>query len=130
MIQRELINLPNHPDLPNVTRKAIVIQTVNNYAGNGVGVKLEVFHYVDGQEVHYFKNRYVELMADNEDFVDPATGNKVQKDAEGNYPPGSIGEYDYLWGIVNVAKAKTQAELEDIYITKRIDSINQKLYTI
>lgn len=127
MINRNLIDLPNHPDLPSVTRKALIIQTINNYLGNGVGMKVEIFHYINGIEAKYFP-KPVELFSDNEDFVNPSTGDKVEKDEDGNYPEGSVGEYDYLWTIVNVMKAKTQVELEEIYILKRIDKINEKLY--
>lgn len=124
---RNLIDIPNHPSLPTVTRKAVVTQSINNYKNSCVDIFIDVFHYVDGVEVKYFP-KSLKLMGDNQDSVDPTTGEKVVADETGNLPAGAMGEYDYLWYIVNVAKAYTQVELEDIYILKKIAVINEKLY--
>jgi hypothetical protein len=39
-----------------------------------------------------------------------------------------MGEYDYLYAIVNIQKAHTQVELEDIYCLLKVDKINEHLY--
>lgn len=127
MVTRNLINIPNHPDLETVTRKARIFRAYNEYDTNRVIIPVDIFHYIDGIEINYFPKR-VELISDNETKVDPQTGDIVEKDEEGNYPEGSMGEFDYLWYIVNVAKLFTQIELEEMYINLRIEKINDKLY--
>ena len=127
MITRNLIDIPNHPDLENVKRKAKVFRAYNEYDTNRVILAVEVFHYINDEEVNYFPKK-VDLISDNVTMVNPANGNIVEKDDEGNYPQGSMGEYDYLWNVVNVAKAYTQVQLEDAYINIRIEKINKKLY--
>lgn len=128
-MNRNLIDITNHPDLPNVTRKVEVIQAINNYKKNIIDLRLEVHHYVDGAEVKYFP-KSADLIGDNESKVNPINGAVVFPDVEtGKYPEGSIGEYDYLYYIVNTAKAYTQVELEDIYVQLRVAVINKKLYS-
>lgn len=137
MITRNLIDLPNYPQLVGITRKAQVRQSIRNDASNCIDLDLNIFHYKDGVQINYLPND-VKLSADNNDFVNPQTGTKVDKvpvlDSETQeqigeeYPEGSIGEYDYLWNLVNVLKVKTQVELEEIYILNRVETINEKLY--
>lgn len=127
MITRNLIDIPNHPLLTDVVRKAQVFRSYNEYDTNRVVMPVKVYHFKDDQPLNYFP-KDVELIVDNDTMVNPATGAIVEKDEEGNYPEGSIGEYDYLWAVVNVAKAYTQQELEEIYIPQRIEKINAKLY--
>ncbi len=128
MRTREMIDIPGHPDIDGVTRKAQVTNGYNGYKDNRVVIPIDIFHYIDGVELNYFPKK-VELIADNNGYVNPQTGAIVEKDVNGNYPVGSVGEYDYLWDVVNVYKAKTQAELEDLYVNLRIDVINRKLYS-
>lgn len=153
MTTRKLIDITNHPDFDDVTRKVDIVQSINSYKTNCIDLHLEVLHFKGGVQVDYFPKVAV-LMGDNQDFVDPKTGDKVEwvdtiiyvkddkgsdlLDANGNkvqdyisseYPQGSMGEYDYLHYVVNVAKAYTQEELEEIYVGKRVDMINKKLYS-
>lgn len=133
MIQRNLIDLPNHPTIPTLTRKAEVIASHNGYAANKIILTVKVYHYdVNGELANYI-NSEVQLIADNETRIDPQTGeineNPV-KDVDTGAYLDTIGEFEYLWSIVNVLKAKTQVELEEIYIQLRINKINKKLYSI
>ncbi len=123
MITRNIIDIPNHPVLTDVTRKAQVFRSYKEYDTNRVVLVLNIFHYKDGEEIKYFPKQ-AELIADNETKVNPLNGQIVDSDTE-----GAIGEYDYLWYIVNTAKAYTEAELEEIYINLRTDKINTKLYS-
>ncbi len=129
MITRNLIDITNHPDLENVTRKAQVFRAYNEYDTNRVIIPVKIFHYIDGIEVSYFPDT-VELISDNDTRVNPANGQIVEavKDADGNYPSNTIGEFDYLWNLVNVFKMFTQIQLEEMYISLRIDKLNKKLY--
>lgn len=129
MITRNLINITNHPDLKDVTRKAQVFRAYNEYDTNRVIIPVKIFHYIDDVEVSYFPSM-AELISDNDTRVNPANGQIVEavKDADGNYPNDTVGEFDYLWNLVNVAKAFTQIQLEEMYISLRIDKLNKKLY--
>lgn len=130
MTTRNLINIPGHPDLLDVTRKVDIIECHNKYKTNSVIMSLEVKHYINNIEVNYFP-KTVYLTADNEVPVVSATGEDApvgtKKDENGNYPAGIVGEYDFLYSLVknNVAN---QLSLEEQYVIKRIDKINTKLY--
>lgn len=123
MITRNLIDITNHPTISNITRKAQVFRSYDEYDTNRIIIPIKIFHYLDGIEQTYFPN-YYELIGGIGNFVNPINGNLVEKDEEGNYPEGSVPEYDYLWNIVNVLKNKTQIELEEIYVILRIDKLN------
>jgi hypothetical protein len=139
---RKFIDLPNHPYLPNVTRKAKVHETNPNYHNKFVELVVDVFHYnEDGvliESMSGAKGR-CRLMADNNDIVSTQTGDEIPKDAKGSYitqtingvltyPANSARNFDYLWYLVNIAKVMTMEEAEDLYITKRVEKINLKLY--
>lgn len=126
-MERQLITLTNHPDLPTVTRKAQVQSSINQYNAKSVFLDIKVFHYINGVEVNYFPDK-IQLVGDNKEFVNPTTGDVVYKDVVGNYPVGSVGEYDYLWSIINTTKSYTQEQLEDFYINKRVLVLDKKLY--
>ncbi len=127
MTTRNIINLPAHPDIPDVVRKAKVSQASNNYDGNCVTIEYRLLHYVDGVEVFYLP-KSVQLIGDNADRVNPLTGDKLEADGDGNYPEGSVPEFDYLWYLVNTVKLYTQVELEDTYILRQINTVNRKAY--
>jgi len=119
MITRNIIDIPNHPVLTDVTRKAQVFRSYKEYDTNRVVLVINIFHYKDGEELKYFPKQ-VELIADNDVRVNPQTGDIIEE--------GGMGEYDYLWYIVNTAKVYTEAELEEMYINLRIEKINTKIY--
>ena len=121
MIARNIIDISNHPILTDVTRKAQVFRSYKEYDTNRVVLVLNIFHYKGDEEIKYFPKQ-IELISDNETKVDPQTGTIVEKTVLQpkeneedpdvfDYPEGSIGEYQYLWYIVNVAKAYTEIEL-------------------
>lgn len=130
MITRNIINIANHPVLKDVTRKAQVFRSYKEYDSNRVVLVVNIFHYKDGEEIKYFPKE-VTLISDNDTRVNPATGDIIEnapKDEDGNYTPETMGEFDYLWYIVNTAKIYTEIQLEEIYISLRQDKINSKLY--
>lgn len=130
MITRNLINIPNHPLLENVVRKAQIFRGYYEYDTNRVIIPVKIFHYIDGVEINYLPKE-VELVSDNNTRVNPQTGAIVEnspKDEDGNYTSATMGEYDYLWYLVNTAKLYTPQELEEMYIPLRIDKLNSKLY--
>lgn len=126
-MEREIKDITNHPLFNDVTRKAQVSKSYKEYDNNKVILVLNIFHYKDNQELKYFPKQ-ISLIADNETKVDPNTGSIVLPNTNGEYPTTVIGEYDYLWSIVNVVKTYTEVELEELYINLRIDKINSKLY--
>lgn len=130
MTVRNLINIPNHPTLTNVTRKAQVFRGYYEYDTNRVIIPVKIFHYLDGVEINYLPKE-AELISDNLTRVNPQTGAIVEnapKDENGNYTSETMGEYDYLWYLVNTAKLYTPQELEEMYIPLRVDKLNSKLY--
>lgn len=118
MITRNLINISNHPVLTDVTRKAQIFRSYKEYDTNRVILIVNIYHYKDDVELKYFPKQ-VELISDNEVKVNQQ-GEIVDN--------GTIGEFDYLWNVVNVQKQFTEVELEEIYVTLRQTKINEKLY--
>lgn len=135
---RKLINLTNHPLITSVTRKAKVHQVNPNYANKTVTLVIDVLHYNEQGVLMGGINNRCEITADNTDIVNILTGDEIPKDAngnyivdeEGNYPNGSIRNFDFLWKLVNIDKVMTMEEAEDLHVTKRISKINSKLYNI
>jgi len=132
MTTRKIIDIPNHPILKDVIRKAQVFRGYYEYDTNRVIIPVKIFHYLDGVEIKYLPGgtdeTYAELISDNETKVNPQTGEIVEKDENGEYPEGTMGEYDYLWYLVNIAKLYTPQELEEMYVPLRINKLNSKLY--
>lgn len=130
MTTRNLISIGNHPDIPNITRKAKVVSGDRNDEANTYALGVKVFHYLNEIPKTSLDNKTaIFLRASNNLMINPTSGAYVEKDEHGNYPEGSMGEYDYLWNIVNVLKTHTFEELEDMYLSMRNDKINQLLYT-
>ena len=129
MTTRNLIDITNHPDLTDVTRKANIIECHNKYKSNSVVMSIEVSHYTkDGKEVKIGVQPCIAyLTADNDVKINSATGEDAVANEDGTYPAGTVGEYDFLYSLVknNVAN---QLTLEEQYVVKRIDKINNKLY--
>lgn len=141
MAKRNLISLEEHPDYPGVVRKAGIVKRQSYYDfgetietkdgpvefSKKIAMDVVVIHTKDGKPLKSL-NRVVFMTCDETDYVNPETGEKVEADAEGNYPEGSILEYDYLWAIVYEQKQYTDIELEEAYIKLREDKLNQKTY--
>lgn len=125
MRTRSLINITNHPEIPEITRKAQVRKCDNHYEAGTAEMVLNVFSYLNGVELKEMR-RQVKLWADNS-MINPETFEYVVADENGNYPEGSVGEYDYLFDLLE-SGVKTQFELEEMFITIRIETINNKLY--
>jgi hypothetical protein len=132
---RKLIDLPAYADLPNITRKASIHETKPHYKNKTVTLVVDVFHFSGEKELAYLPGR-CEIVADNNDIVNALTGDEIPKDEngkyitdeDGNYPDNSIPNFDYLWDLVNIKKVITMEQAEDLYVTKRIEKINSKLY--
>lgn len=127
MKTRNLIPITNHPKLPAITRKAQVRRCDNHYEAGTAEMVLNIFNYLDGVEIKEME-RQVSLAADNA-MINPDTFNYVEADENGNYPEGSVGEYDYLYTLIE-SGTKTQFELEEMFINLRIETINKKLYNL
>jgi len=130
MITRQIITLPEYSGLINITRKAQVNYSINYSKLNELLLVIDIFHYDEsGKELTYLPTE-VRLKASNQERVD-ANGDPVVKIEVGEtmeWPLNSYNQYDYLYNIVNVQKAFTQEELEDLYVLKRLSKINQSLY--
>lgn len=125
MRTRNLIPITNHPQLPTITRKAQVRKCDNHYEAGTAEMVLNIFNYNGDVELKDMF-RQIKLVADNS-MINPNTFEYVTADEQGNYPEGSIGEYDYLFDLLE-SGTKTQFELEEMFISLRIETINQKLY--
>lgn len=127
MTTRNLITIPNHPVITSITRTAQVLESQNIYKNNTCPMSIGVHHYMNDVEITYMYKE-VQIVADNT-MIDPNTLAYVVTDDNKKYPDGSIGEFDYLYNLVNVLKTHIQSELEEMYINLRIDRINDKLYS-
>lgn len=87
-------------------RKAQAATMTYNLDRQSVSVMWRVGYYSDSSNAFgekllingvsdYFKT----TIADNSVIVNPYTGDFVEKDSLGNYPEGSIGQYDFFWNI-------------------------------
>lgn len=123
---RNLIDITDHPDLINVIRKVKIVSCNNEYDNNRVSLSIKVLHFIGNKPLPKLDGD-VYLYAENDQMINPLTGNDVVKDEKGEYPEGSIGEYDFLFGLVKNNKAN-QISLEELYVIKRVDKINNKLY--
>lgn len=134
---RTLIDIPNHPKIAEITRKAAVIKSQPYYKYDNVPVeKDELFKkaiILDVLVLHYDKNGdfiemgnnngVVYLISDEVDYVNPQTFEKVDKDT-----PGAMLEYDVLWSMLYDVKNVTDIQLQEQFIRLRLDKINEKLY--
>jgi hypothetical protein len=62
-------------------------------------------------------NKITELTANNTTMVNPQTGDIVTAGENGEYPEGSIGEFDFLSGAIQAGA--NLFTLQNEYITKR-----------
>lgn len=97
-VQRILI-APS-PGYPDVVRKIAVVGKNEDYKYRSVTLICQIEHYdKDGHRLNAFaaieRDPFL-LVADDSSMVDPATGALVFKDATGNYPAGSMGQYSWL----------------------------------
>ncbi len=123
--KRNIIEITNHPVINNITRKAQVRASYNHYEASTVEMVVNIFSFLNETELKDMFKQVV-MVCDNVK-INPQTFQYVQPNDEGVFPEESVGEYDFLFGLVN-AKVKTQFELEEMYIGLRIDAINDKMY--
>jgi len=130
---RKIIKLPDYPTLKDIIRTAQVNYSIHYSSTNELLLYVDIFHHdKEGNLLTYLPNQ-VRLHAHNEDYVNISTGEYVDKiineeTKEEHWPENSIGQYDYLYKLVNIDKLFTQEELEDIYILKKVDKINELSY--
>lgn len=105
------INIPDYEiEGSKFKRKATAERLLYSLQGKSVSVLWRVNYYADsagtyGQEINrpgigpYIR----ETIANNTVMVNPSTGAFVYKDGEGNYPVGSIGQYDFFFNIAENA---------------------------
>lgn len=79
-----------------------------------------ISHYKDGGKV---TSKGVvdfgkELVATNDTMVNPANGQIVLADEEGNYPEGSMGEYDYYAFVVGTMSIVLPTVIEGIILVR------------
>ena len=138
MKTRNIIDITNHPQFPSITRKAQVRCTNNRYSECISEMAIDVFSYLDGVELKDMARQAV-LVATNA-MINPATFEYAVSDESGVYPEGSIvkhdiypdgsiGEYDYLFSLIQ-SKAKSIFELEEMYISIRVGTIDKQLYNL
>ena len=125
MRARNLINITNHPQFSSITRKAQVRSSDNHYEAGTVTMVLNIYSYLNEIELKDMFKQIV-MFCDNS-MINPVTFEYVFANEAGEYPAGSVGEYDYLYDLV-LNKTKTQFELEEMFITLRIPTINEKMY--
>lgn len=95
-------------DIPDVVinetilkRKASLFTMTYNISKQYVALAWEVTYYSAkddgsyGEEISFIPKYTKESVADNTVKVD-STGQILQPDAEGNYPPGAIGQFDFF----------------------------------
>lgn len=97
-IQR--VEIAPSPGYPDVVRKIAVIGKNEDYQNGSVTLICSIEHYdLAGNRLKAFaaieKDPFL-LVADNSSQVNPATGQLVFPDNTGNYPAGSMGQYDWL----------------------------------
>lgn len=126
METRKLIDIPNHPKLTGITRKAQIRKTDNHYENGSVEMVINIFSYLDGVELKDMFRQII-MVASNEEMINSQTFEVLEKDEEGNYPTEAVPEYDFLFSLVK-NNVKTIFELEEMYVTLRADLINKKLY--
>lgn len=108
ILELEIIDSPRHKG---IKRKARLIKFIRE--SNKLTLDIQIDYYLDDNGSYgkilsgnfftdpnnMFPTNRVCPVATNETMVDPNTGELVEKDEEGNYPIGSIGEYDYFYNI-------------------------------
>ena len=100
MSDLQKIAISSSPGYPDVARKIAVAGRNEDYKSQTVTLICFVEHY-DAQGYRLNAFQCIErdpflLVADNSSKVNPETGALVFPDETGNYPEGSIGQYDWL----------------------------------
>jgi hypothetical protein len=87
-----------------IKRKAELFTMIYNQANKSLVLNWKVSFYSDssghyGQPINIngISSYSKESVANNTVFVNPSTGAFVEKDEEGNYPEGSMGQYDFFY---------------------------------
>ncbi len=116
--------ISKHPDAQGYDREIELIGPFPNFKKKEVSCHVELHHKKDGGIVeNYVKSETLTLFTSKDKFVD-SSGQIVQKDENGNYPEGSISEFDFLFSYVSPTPNATLGEiiLEVVdFIVKRND---------
>ncbi|GGM81798.1 hypothetical protein GCM10010967_11940 [Dyadobacter beijingensis] len=94
------IAISSSPGYPDVVRQIVVVGRNEDYQNESVTLICMIEHF-DGTGYRLNSFRAIErepflLMADNSSKVNPENGALVFPDQSGNYPEGSVGQYDWL----------------------------------
>ncbi|PWJ49590.1 hypothetical protein CLV98_1463 [Dyadobacter jejuensis] len=97
-LQRVVIS--SSPGYPQVVRKIVVVGKNEDYRNESVTLICMIEHYdQNDNRLQAFKAIEVNpflLIADNSSYVNSETGGLVFKDSQGQYPAGSVPQYDWL----------------------------------
>lgn len=86
------IDITAHPDMPGVTRRAVVLSVNNDLQARVITVVLEIQHFTgDGQPHAYLQPVRKLLRATDTNYIDPATGQAVEPGT-----PGAVAEYQAM----------------------------------
>lgn len=96
---KKIYDISNDP-ITGLQRKVRIDRQETSFMHKWAALQVSVLYLVDGKELEPMRKK-VQLVASNDDMVNPQTGQYVEKDAEGNYPDGSIGEYDWLESMID-----------------------------
>jgi len=125
-----LITISAHPDLKEVSRKVRIVSTNVEDDNNRVVMSLYILHDYKGKPQPKLDG-IVYLYAENDQMVHPQTGadavGVLNAKNELVYPQGSIGEYDFLYYLID-NNLGNFLRLREQYVIKREDKINEKLY--
>lgn len=100
MSNLQRIGISSSPGYPDVVRQIVVVGRNEDYKSESVTLICMIEHF-DGSGHRLNSFRAIErepflLMADNSSKVNPESGALVFPDQAGNYPEGSVGQYDWL----------------------------------
>ena len=95
----KLFDIPNHPLLADITRKAEVTFEQTDFANKQMTLYLRILHYLNGVYISELDKRFPAVMNnDSQIILEPEI--PEEKDEEGNItqefvPAVTIGEFDY-----------------------------------
>ncbi len=107
---KTILEISKHPDAQGYDREVHIIGPFVDFKKKDALCHVELHHKKDGVIVdNYIKSTTLTLSTNNEKFVD-SSGQIVQKDEFGNFPEGSIGEFDFLFSYISPNQNATLGE--------------------